>query len=548
MTLGRATKPYTMLHRRQACRRVLFLCLLLSPYLPGNSWTGPAVAVAAATGKPVEQTTRLPLNASSIEQGVAAFVRSLESPYDLGGSLVIPTDQLKNLSVGDSFIQRAENLRNSYRQGLVSAFDGTPLENITAGNSSTLFDSLLNSSVPISFGGNAANNSNSSSGNRNAVPRMPIMSAIGTYLGQQVEEAVTAMSGYGDRLQGLFANTAAGRKLLQADEVSAFDAFASDHPAVSVSKQVNHIKAYLTDLAGVAQEVFDAQAEEAAATSKGSNVLASKKRQLQQQDDGSPLGGYANAIRLIFTNIFDLFRADGLYALTPIIADLRGIFTRYNWIGDLARIIQAPFENIFNANYYPLPQSNDDFIALVRRYAEDYCTFEEATNSEQVLGEYTGPTLTFELLPVSCPIYADPATGREYISFADCDPAQLVITVTPLTVTEAYLTAATYTGTECKYTEVFGTDFELNVGNGEQSFTFERSAQGIDIVPTVIQLNNAGEFYNFEDEDADADEGAQANATVSLDQAINATDTIQSVTLAGNTPDVVAGAENTDYA
>jgi hypothetical protein len=46
----------------------------------------------------------------------------------------------------------------------------------------------------------------------------------------------------------------------------------------------------------------------------------------------------------------------GLYGLTPLLADLRGILTRYNWIADLLNIIDAPLENFVNANYVPLPQ------------------------------------------------------------------------------------------------------------------------------------------------------------------------------------------------
>jgi len=49
----------------------------------------------------------------------------------------------------------------------------------------------------------------------------------------------------------------------------------------------------------------------------------------------------------------------------------------------------------------------------------------------QVIGAFTGPSLTYELAPVSCPIYADEVTGRNYISFADCEPAELTITVEP---------------------------------------------------------------------------------------------------------------------
>lgn len=46
----------------------------------------------------------------------------------------------------------------------------------------------------------------------------------------------------------------------------------------------------------------------------------------------------------------------GLYGLTPLLADVRGILTRYGWINDLLNIIDAPLENFINANYVPLPQ------------------------------------------------------------------------------------------------------------------------------------------------------------------------------------------------
>jgi hypothetical protein len=46
-----------------------------------------------------------------------------------------------------------------------------------------------------------------------------------------------------------------------------------------------------------------------------------------------------------------------------------------------------------------------------------------------------------------------------------------------VTVTEAYLSAAEYVGAECKYTEVYGIDTNLNLGGGAQKFTFRRSAQ-----------------------------------------------------------------------
>jgi hypothetical protein len=46
----------------------------------------------------------------------------------------------------------------------------------------------------------------------------------------------------------------------------------------------------------------------------------------------------------------------GLYGLVPIIADIRGFFSRYNWIADLLLIIATPVENFVNANFIPLPQ------------------------------------------------------------------------------------------------------------------------------------------------------------------------------------------------
>jgi hypothetical protein len=46
-----------------------------------------------------------------------------------------------------------------------------------------------------------------------------------------------------------------------------------------------------------------------------------------------------------------------------------------------------------------------------------------------------------------------------------------------VTITEAYFTAAEYTGTECKYEEPFGTDVSVTIGRGEQTFSFVRSAK-----------------------------------------------------------------------
>mgnify|MGYP001807410795 CR=1 FL=1 len=49
----------------------------------------------------------------------------------------------------------------------------------------------------------------------------------------------------------------------------------------------------------------------------------------------------------------------------------------------------------------------------------------------QVLGEFTAPTVSYEVKPVSCPIYQDPDSGRNYVSFEDCSASTLTIKVTP---------------------------------------------------------------------------------------------------------------------
>jgi hypothetical protein len=54
-----------------------------------------------------------------------------------------------------------------------------------------------------------------------------------------------------------------------------------------------------------------------------------------------------------------------LYGLTPLLADVRGLFTRYGWINDLLNIIDAPLENFINANYVPLPQVRNKRATVV---------------------------------------------------------------------------------------------------------------------------------------------------------------------------------------
>jgi len=56
-------------------------------------------------------------------------------------------------------------------------------------------------------------------------------------------------------------------------------------------------------------------------------------------------------------------------------------------------------------------------------------------------------------------------------------------------ITEPYLTAASYTGAQCKYTESFGIDTSVVLGGGAQSFTFRRSTQGVDLVPLITNFD-----------------------------------------------------------
>lgn len=44
-------------------------------------------------------------------------------------------------------------------------------------------------------------------------------------------------------------------------------------------------------------------------------------------------------------------------------------------------------------------------------------------------------------------------------------------------IDEPYISAATYTGAQCAYSEVFGIDTDTTIGGGEQEFTFRRSSR-----------------------------------------------------------------------
>jgi hypothetical protein len=64
-------------------------------------------------------------------------------------------------------------------------------------------------------------------------------------------------------------------------------------------------------------------------------------------------------------------------------------------------------------------------------------------------------------------------------------------------VTEAYHTAATYTGPECKYDYFFGSDLSYTVGGGTDTTIIRRSTNGLDIVPVVNQFDLQARFQRY---------------------------------------------------
>lgn len=61
-----------------------------------------------------------------------------------------------------------------------------------------------------------------------------------------------------------------------------------------------------------------------------------------------------------------------------------------------------------------------------------------------------------------------------------------------VTITEAYFTAAEYKGTECKYTEVYGSNLSVTIGGGEQKFSFVRSAKVRPALPLRLSGRKVG--------------------------------------------------------
>jgi hypothetical protein len=204
----------------------------------------------------------------------------------------------------------------------------------------------------------------------------------------------------------------------------------------------------------------------------------------------APLGaGAPSAFNLVFTNLFDALLQRGLYFLIPTLGDAAAALQRYNWYTDAADGADAGADNLVNALLFPLPQSDADARALVDRFLGDFCSPAAAAPGEAVLLEFAGPSLRIELTPASCPIRRANSTRRNYIAFDACEPARVTVSVTPYTVTSAYESAATYRSAACAYEDLLGTDVGLSLGGGSVKYDLVATAERVDIVPTIDQLN-----------------------------------------------------------
>ncbi|GIM13484.1 hypothetical protein Vretimale_16576, partial [Volvox reticuliferus] len=164
---------------------------------------------------------------------------------------------------------------------------------------------------------------------------------------------------------------------------------------------------------------------------------------------------------------------------------------------DLAILATAPLDNIINSNWLPLPQSINQLRTLLQTALNSYCIPESLRQSQLILGDFQGPTVSLAITPASCPVKVDMKTGRRSIDWENCTPAQLQVAITPATYTGARYTAPVYTGKYCRYTRAFGTDKTYSVGGGSNSYTFRRSARQLDIIPVLNQFFVRGLFSPF---------------------------------------------------
>ena len=84
-------------------------------------------------------------------------------------------------------------------------------------------------------------------------------------------------------------------------------------------------------------------------------------------DGGVAYGGYGNAFRYVFTNLFDFCIQDGLYRLVPLLGDVETTLAHYNFLRDGGDTLDAWLDNAVNTLLWPLPQTNADFTCSCSR-------------------------------------------------------------------------------------------------------------------------------------------------------------------------------------
>ncbi|WIA22260.1 hypothetical protein OEZ85_004582 [Tetradesmus obliquus] len=172
--------------------------------------------------------------------------------YNMNGRFGVDPAQLKAMGLPDQYLQAAQTLRNNFRQGLADLTQGSLLANASLagiGNGS-IAQSIMSSAVPMTLA-------------QDGTPQLPLLNAVGTWLGQRVQEAVKGESQPGGRLAGLLnIATPSGRKLQQLEETplgaaaAAGDEESIDAAAAAV-RDIERIRAYVADLARLAAEVME---------------------------------------------------------------------------------------------------------------------------------------------------------------------------------------------------------------------------------------------------------------------------------------------------
>jgi hypothetical protein len=241
------------------------------------------------------------------------------------------------------------------------------------------------------------------------------------------------------------------------------------------------------------------------------------------RDRGGRFGGWAQSFQLIFSNIFDYFLRGGLGFLVPIIGDTLAPLRRYNWVRDVGMAIDAPFSNVINANYLPLPQTTADLNALLLRVMAPWCGPEKVTPGYQVLAGFRAAALEVELLPWSCEVlpvvvekkedeksasgppkpalmpkkFAPPTAPPplQRIAWETCTPSKLVVTLKPATFSGPYFSSGSYAGAGCAFAQPFGLASTTTLGADTAAVQLKLSRVGIDLVPTVVQFEASGRFF-----------------------------------------------------